>query len=358
MTDIYLLVQPRLRKPVTSCADLGLTICSLSVVLSLPLLVLSTAVLRGTNECGIETTPAAGLPDVQAAPFASNVAVEVANSRGALSPAISAASHMDAAASTSSPPSRVRAAAGKRLRPTVQTQFSATMRVSESDQAPGGGAGDGCILARKLSDPVKSQVWFDAASKRLAQVNANLEHQPIKALTVVTRLDLSPPLSYELEPFFNSTVCYKEKLGPGYCPNGTMGCPPTFGHFGDYATPFTSVLGMYYLNTSFLELDATTGDEKWRWTSVQPTLMPNGTTVNITRNYTYYVAPPAPMAEKSAQPRPLHRFEWTQGLPNAGDPSFRFCAVFDYTQDYRAGAPDISHFGPPSSDMCINPSSV
>ena len=112
-SDRHLLaLAARLRKPVTSCADLGLTICSLSVVLSLPLLVLSTAVLRGTNECGIETTPAAGLPDVQAAPFASNVAVEVANSRGALSPAISAASHMDAAASTSSPPSRVRAAAG------------------------------------------------------------------------------------------------------------------------------------------------------------------------------------------------------------------------------------------------------
>ena len=39
-----------------------------------------------------------------------------------------------------------------RTQPAMQLQFSATMRVSQTDQGPGGGPGDGCILARKLTD--------------------------------------------------------------------------------------------------------------------------------------------------------------------------------------------------------------
>lgn len=133
-----------------------------------------------------------------------------------------------------------------------------------------------------------------------------------------------------------------------------MGCKASFGHFGEFGTPFTGVLGMNYLRTSFLSIDAS-GDEAWQWMDVHPTLMPNGTTVNITRNYTYHVAPLANGADPMA-PRALRRFEWTQGLPNGGDHSFRLCSVFDYTQEYRAGPPDIADFNAPSGTKCFNPS--
>ena len=33
-----------------------------------------------------------------------------------------------------------------RTQPAMQLQFSATMRVSQTDQGPGGGPGDGCQL--------------------------------------------------------------------------------------------------------------------------------------------------------------------------------------------------------------------
>ena len=91
-------------------------------------------------------------------------------------------------------------------------------------------------------------------------------------------------MSLELEPFFNTTVCYAKPIGAGMCANGTRACPPTFGHFGEFGTPFTAVLGMNYLNTSFLAVDETSGDELWQWTDVQPTLMPNGTMANVTCN--------------------------------------------------------------------------
>lgn len=53
-----------------------------------------------------------------------------------------------------------------RTQPAMQLQFSATMRVSQTDQGPGGGPGDGCILARKLTDPIYSHLAFDAPAGR------------------------------------------------------------------------------------------------------------------------------------------------------------------------------------------------
>ena len=223
-----------------------------------------------------------------------------------------------------------------RTQPAMQLQFSATMRVSQTDQGPGGGPGDGCILARKLTDPIYSRLAFDAPAQRVAQSNINLERHPTKDLTVVQLYNLTTPMTLELEPFFNTTICYEKPLPPG----------ASFGTWGSLNT-FTGVLGMWYLKTSFLGKDDG-GADMWQWMDVEPTLMPNGSTVNITRNYTYHLA-------AGPEPRALRRFEWTQGLPNGGDHSFRFCNVFDYTQDYHGGAPDASAFGPPPGTRCVNP---
>ena len=138
------------------------------------------------------------------------------------------------------------------------------------------------------------------------------------------------------------------------CRNGSSTCPPTFGAFGQFATPFTSVLGEFYLNTSFLS-QASGGGELWQWTWNKPTLMPNGTTVIITRNYTYDVAPPANGAAVGA-PRVLRRLEWTQGLPNGGSHDARLCTVIDFMEGYTSGAPPVDAFQPPGGvDACVWP---
>eukprot|EP00322_Chrysochromulina_rotalis_P012083 CAMPEP_0115842592 /NCGR_PEP_ID=MMETSP0287-20121206/7880_1 /TAXON_ID=412157 /ORGANISM="Chrysochromulina rotalis, Strain UIO044" /LENGTH=256 /DNA_ID=CAMNT_0003296267 /DNA_START=32 /DNA_END=802 /DNA_ORIENTATION=+ len=236
------------------------------------------------------------------------------------------------------------------------------MRISEASEV-NGTVGDGCITARPLPTEglVSSRVWFDAPATRLAQTNADLEPTPLKDVKQVYRFDVKPPTTLLIEPFFNSSVCYTKPVAKVMCPNGTMGCDPTFGTWGELC-PFTSLFGMWYPNTSFVGLDAATGDELWRFTSITPTKLPapNGTSVivNITRNYTYYVAPEgqrshAQPAAGAPELRALRRYEWTQGLPFAADPSTdRFCAVFDYTQDYVPGPPDVESFGPPAGVTC------
>ena len=254
-----------------------------------------------------------------------------------------------------------------RTRPTLELQFTATERVSESDSGGAGGAGDGCVMARKLPNPVVSRVWFDAENKRIAQINAELARDPLKPLTTVDLFDRDPPMTRLLEPFFNSTVCYEKPIGPVMCPNGTMGCKATYGHWGELC-PFTSVFGMWYPNTTYLRTDSTTGDELWRYTAITRTPLPtpHGTQVfNITRNYTYYVGKASAAAEAAAATsgsppprRPLRRYEWTQSLPKASHPGSRFCAVFDYTKDYVAGQPDLANFGPPKGTKCVNPAAA
>ena len=63
------------------------------------------------------------------------------------------------------------------------------------------------------------------------------------------------------------------------------------------------------------------------------------------------MVPPAPAL------RALTRYEWTQGLPDGGDPSFRLCAVFDYTQDYAPGPRAVADasFEPPAGVTCVSP---
>ena len=82
----------------------------------------------------------------------------------------------------------------------MELQFSATMRVSQTDQGPGGGPGDGCILARKLTDPIYSKLAFDATAQRVAQSNINLERHPTKDLTVVQLYNLTTPMTMHLRP--------------------------------------------------------------------------------------------------------------------------------------------------------------
>ena len=74
------------------------------------------------------------------------------------------------------------------------------------------------------------------------------------------------------------------------------------------------MLGAYYLNTSYVDYDypylemvdrgagggggggvPLAGDqeavqEAWQWSSTIPTRMSNGSVINVTRNYTYFVA--------------------------------------------------------------------
>lgn len=284
-------------------------------------------IVRGSNECGIETTPAAGLP---AAPGRVDAEASV-DPRPAL---------------RSSPP----------VRPTLQTQFTATVRTGQADHGPDGEPGDGCIIARPLKPAPHTglklgafQIWFDAPNTRIAQEAESAPGEPAtRTVKTIDRYDLPSFPSLLVEPFFNETVCYAKRM-QGMCRNGTSECPPNFGHFGDLATPFTNTLGMYYLNTSLLELHDD-GVEVWQWTDDHPTLMPNGSTVIITRNYTYHVAP-APAQAASHQngptaPRPLKRLEWTQGLPNGGSHDARLCTVIDFTQEYVGGAPPVSAFEP------------
>ena len=41
-------------------------------------------------------------------------------------------------------------------------------------------------------------------------------------------------------------------------------------------------------------------------------------------------------------PRALRRFEWTQGLPDAGSHTARLCTVVDFEQDYVDGPPPVA----------------
>ena len=301
-------------------------------------------IVRGVNEAGIESTPAAGLPLLPSDALDIDSMRSLSDRLGRI--VTSEPRATEESESNAAEPAWPRA----RTRPTLQLQFSATERVSESD------SGDGCITARKLQNPVVSRVWFDASNQRISQTNAGLDRHPSKPVTQVTRFDVKPPSTFQLEPFFNETICYEKPIGPVMCPNGSMVCPATFGHWGELS-PFTSIFGMNYPNTSFLEIDPTTGEELWQWMWVKPTLMPNGSYVNITRNYTYYLAPieVGEAGTAATTLRHLRRYEWTQGLPDGGDHSFRFCAVFDFSEDYKPGPPSNASFEPPPGVTCVNP---
>jgi len=114
-------------------------------------------------------------------------------------------------------------------------------------------------------------VWFDNSGKRLAQTNLGLARvDPHPNLTSIgLYLDLNGPTEIDLTADPTSPggfQCQTEALPPSYCRNGSRTCPPEFGSFGHMFTPFTDILGDYYLNTSFLA--KTDGAELWQ--SIKP----------------------------------------------------------------------------------------
>lgn len=178
--------------------------------------------------------------------------------------------------------------------------------------------------------------------------------------------------------------CETEPLPPVLCPNGSLppSCPPYFGGWGGL-NPFTSVVGMWYPNTSKLEGGSTATYDTYNFMDVRPTLLPDdgcGTTactmqhcsrcnqhedrpctkcpcencvveVNVTRNYTYTVAK-APQADGSHQ---MIRYQWTQGIPltrSGASPGVgRDCFIFDWSQDWTADV-QATEFAPPPGLKC------
>ena len=81
----------------------------------------------------------------------------------------------------------------------------------------------------------------------------------------------------------NRPECTTEPLPPTFCQNGSRVCPQTFGDFGSL-NAFTSILGMFYYNTSLLAgpgaPPSPPGTELWQWESVIATKVPAQCTVS------------------------------------------------------------------------------
>ena len=111
--------------------------------------------------------------------------------------------------------------------PNMTLQFYSEMHVGQGL----GHDGDGCRLAEQmlLETPVVSKIWFDKPGQRLAQTNPDLYFtDPNPNASYVGLYAEDPPTEIDVYP----DVCYTEPLPPGFCKNGTIGCPPTFGDFG------------------------------------------------------------------------------------------------------------------------------
>ena len=223
--------------------------------------------------------------------------------------------------------------------PPVSLQFSCEMHVAEGF----GHDGDGCILARAsvVSSPIVSKVWFDAVGQRIAQTNPNFESvDPTPNDTFVGLYKRVPPIELKVVALTgnkNKYSCESDTLSPTYCANGSKVCPPSFGKWGELFTPFTGVLGDYYLNTSLI--DSTPTADVWQWSKTTPTLMPNGTFINVTRNYTYHISKTHRAPDGT---RPILRFQWTQSIPlQPVMPLHRDCFIFDYSTSYITG-PTVS----------------
>jgi len=234
-------------------------------------------------------------------------------------------------------------------RPKLTLTFSTSMRVSQGY----GHDGDGCDVAEanmQYNRTAVSQVWFDDSGQRLAQSNPSLARGAHSNLTCIGLYKMHPPTEVDLLADVSAPggfQCHTEALPKSYCNNGSRICPPAFGTFGDLFSPFTSILGDYYLNTSLLA--HSTEADVWQWEWTQPTLMPNGTYINVTRNFTYTVSN-TPTADGT---RPLLRFQWTQSIPlQPAVPIHRDCFIFDYTDQYKAGPIDPSRWQVPKGVKC------
>jgi hypothetical protein len=181
--------------------------------------------------------------------------------------------------------------------------------------------------------------------------------------------------------------CTTEPLPPVMCPNGTLppSCPPNFGSWGGL-NPFTSIVGMWFPNTSKLEGASTPTFDIYNFVDVRRTLLPAdgcGTSactmehcsrcnqnegractecpcnncileVNVTRNYTYTLA----KKTQSDGTRQMIRYQWTQGIPltkSGATPGVgRDCFIFDWSQNWTANVRD-SDFAPPPGVNCTTP---
>ena len=272
-------------------------------------------------------------------------------------------------------------------RPTPRLVFSTRIRIAEAyASSPGAYAGDGCIAARarlESGSAVISKVIFDAKKGRLRQSNPQLQKEPSQNFTFIGRWDLPTPREWDLTNLGGSVSCATEPLPPAMCPNGTLppSCPPNFGTWGNL-NAFTSILGMYYPNTTKVPGASTSTTDLYQYQSVLPTLLPNsacGTDacnmdncrgcmhdgnpctscpchgciqeVLVYRNYSYTLAK-SPLPDGTHQ---MLRYQWTQGIPltkTGASPGIgRDCFIFDWRQDWTPEVQD-SDFSPPAGVQC------
>ena len=264
--------------------------------------------------------------------------------------------------------------------------FGTTIQIAEAyANSPGSGPQrDGCLAAAKrlVIEPTISDIVFDGAKGRLRQSNAHLVHNPTANLTSIGRWDLPAPREWDLQSDGGGqATCFTELLPNSTCPNGTKVCPPKFGGWGQL-NPFTSILGMWYPNTSLVEEETTPTYDVYRFVYVDVELIPNdgcGTSsctmdhcstcnvdaghpctkcpcpkcvqrLPITRNYTYHVA----KKREEDGTRGLLRYSWTQGIPltKDGGPGFgRDCFIFDWSKQWISEVDD-SDFSLPSGLKC------
>ena len=159
--------------------------------------------------------------------------------------------------------------------------FGTTIRVAEaySTSTGSGPLRDGCLAAnaRLLANPVYSDVVFDGVTGRLRQRNAKLARAPTTNMTSIGNWHMNTPREWDIQSGSGSRkeTCFTELLPDSVCPNGTKACPPTFGTWYGL-NAFTSILGMWYPNTTLIPEESTGSIyDTYRLVDVQETLIPN-----------------------------------------------------------------------------------
>ena len=160
--------------------------------------------------------------------------------------------------------------------------FGTTIRVAEaySTSTGSGPLRDGCLAAnaRLLANPVISDVVFDGVTGRLRQRNAKLARAPTTNMTSIGNWHMNTPREWDIQSGGSGSgkeTCFTELLPDSVCPNGTKACPPTFGTWYGL-NAFTSILGMWYPNTTLIPEESTGSIyDTYRLVDVQETLISN-----------------------------------------------------------------------------------
>jgi len=236
--------------------------------------------------------------------------------------------------------------------PGINLQFYAEIHASMGY----GHDGDGCVTAEAdiQSNPAIQHTYFDYLANSLAQTNPAFQNpDPRPNFTFVGLFGENPPTEMDVQQEQDGSFeCFTEPLPAGPCPNGTIACPSVFGWWGEFDTAFTSVLGMFYPNTTLLGV-AEDKSEIWQWEWVNPTLMPNGTYINVTRNYTYTLQAADNSHGGLISNRTLLRYQWTQSIPlEPALPVHRDCFIFDFRTNYVSGPISPSQWLPPPNTTC------